>query len=74
MCVFVKNLRGKPLMPCSHRKARLLLKRGKAKIIEYTPFTIQLQYATGEAVQPVTIGVDSGAKHIALRLPLETKC
>ncbi|PEB50243.1 Paclitaxel/taxanoid biosynthesis susceptibility protein TS1, partial [Bacillus pseudomycoides] len=46
MRVFVKNLRGEPLMPCSPRKARLLLKQGKAKIIRYTPFTIQLQYAT----------------------------
>ncbi|ENQ3077344.1 RRXRR domain-containing protein [Bacillus cereus] len=68
MRVFVKNLRGEPLMPCSPRKARLLLKRGKAKIIGYTPFTIQLQYATGEAVQSVTIGVDSGAKHIGIAI------
>ncbi|WP_242223814.1 RNA-guided endonuclease IscB [Bacillus cereus group sp. BfR-BA-01380] len=73
MRVFVKNLRGEPLMPCSPRKARLLLKRGKAKIIGYTPFTIQLQYATGEAVQPVTIGVDSGAKHIGIAITTEDK-
>ncbi|MDM5153951.1 RRXRR domain-containing protein [Bacillus sp. DX1.1] len=36
MRVFVKNLRGEPLMPCSTRKARLLLKQGKAKIIRVT--------------------------------------
>ena len=40
--VFVKNQRGEALMPCSQRKARLLLKEGKAKIIGYKPFTIQL--------------------------------
>ncbi|MEH6892400.1 RNA-guided endonuclease IscB [Bacillus sp. JJ864] len=68
MCVFVKNSRGEPLMPCSHRKARILLKQGKAKITGYKPFTIQLQYATGEAVHPVTIGVDSGAKHIGIAI------
>ncbi|MCP1125749.1 RNA-guided endonuclease IscB [Bacillus sp. 3103sda1] len=73
MRVFVKNLRGEPLMPCSHRKARILLKQGKAKVIGYTPFTIQLQYATGEAVQPVTIGVDSGAKHIGIAITTEDK-
>ncbi|WP_242224760.1 RNA-guided endonuclease IscB [Bacillus cereus group sp. BfR-BA-01380] len=73
MRVFVKNLRGEPLMPCSHRKARILLKQGKAKIIEYTPFTIQLQYATGETVQPVTIGIDSGAKHIGIAITTEDK-
>ncbi|MGG2065717.1 RNA-guided endonuclease IscB [Bacillus sp. S14(2024)] len=73
MRVFVKNVRGEPLMPCSPRKARLLLKQGKATIIGYTPFTIQLQYATGEAVQPVTIGVDSGAKHIGIAITTEDK-
>ncbi|WP_440603534.1 RNA-guided endonuclease IscB [Bacillus sp. GB_SG_008] len=68
MRVFVKNLRGEPLMPCNPRKARLLLKQEKAKIVEYTPFTIQLQYATGETVQPVTIGVDSGAKYVGVAI------
>jgi Tfp pilus assembly protein PilW len=73
MRVFVKNLRGEPLMPCNHRKARILLKQGKAKIMGYTPFTIQLQYATGEAVQPITIGVDSGAKHIGIAITNPTQ-
>jgi hypothetical protein len=31
--VYVLNLRGKPLMPCSPRKARLLLKKGDAKVL-----------------------------------------
>lgn len=66
MRVFVKNMRGKPLMPCSQRKARLLLKEGKAKIIGYKPFTIQLLQSTGETVQEVRLGVDTGAKHIGI--------
>ncbi|MCJ0565334.1 RRXRR domain-containing protein, partial [Enterococcus cecorum] len=37
MQVFVRNIQGKPLMPCSNRKARLLLKEGKAKIYQYNP-------------------------------------
>lgn len=53
-------------MPCSQRKARLLLKEGKAKIIGYKPFTIQLTVATGETVQEVHLGVDTGAKHIGI--------
>ncbi|WP_230322555.1 MULTISPECIES: RRXRR domain-containing protein [Bacillus] len=53
-------------MPCRNRKARLLLKQGKAKIAKYTPFTIQLLYATGETVQPVTIG--SSYKSVSLCL------
>ena len=64
--VFVKNQRGEALMPCSQRKARLLLKEGKAKIIGYKPFTIQLTIATGESVQEVHLGVDTGAKHIGI--------
>ncbi|CAG9613874.1 hypothetical protein BACCIP111899_03094 [Bacillus rhizoplanae] len=71
MRVFVKNLRGEPLMPCNPRKARLLLKQGKAKILKYTPFTIQLLYPTGETIQPVTIGVDSGAKYVGIAITTE---
>lgn len=59
-------MRGESLMPCSQRKARLLLKEGKAKIIGYKPFTIQLLQATGETTQEVHLGVDTGAKHIGI--------
>src|SRR5690554_5768355 len=71
--VFVKNKRGESLMPCSPRKARLLLREGKAKIINYTPFTIQLTYATGEAVQDVLVGVDLGRKHTGIAITSENK-
>ena len=60
-------------MPCSQRKARLLLKEGKAKIIGYKPFTIQLTVATGESVQEVHLGVDTGAKHIGIAITSEDK-
>ena len=73
MRVFVISMRGKPLMPCSNKKARTLLKSGKAKIVKYNPFTIQLTQATGETVQPVSIGVDTGAKHIGIAITSEDK-
>ncbi len=73
MRVFVKNMRGEPLMPCSPRKARLLLREGKAKVINYTPFTIQLTYATGETVQEVSIGIDLGTKHTGIAVTSENK-
>jgi len=60
--VFVVSKNGKKLMPCSPRKARLLLKEGKAKAVKRSPFTIQLLYGSTGYVQPVTIGVDKGAK------------
>ena len=64
--VYVLNKRGKPLMPCSPRKARVLLKEGKARVVKRTPFVIQLLQATGETVQPVTLGVDSGFLNVGL--------
>lgn len=73
MRVFVKNMRGKPLMPCSQRKARLLLKEGKAKIIGYKPFTIQLLHSTGETTQEIHLGVDTGAKYIGIAATSEDK-
>ena len=68
MRVFVKNLRNEPLMPCSNKKARQLLKDNKAKIICYNPFIIQLLYSTGETAQPVKIGIDTGAKYIGVAI------
>ena len=73
MRVFVKNLRGQSLMPCSQRKARLLLKNKKAKIYSYHPFTIQLFYASGETIQKCHIGVDTGSRHIGLAITSENK-
>lgn len=53
-------------MPCSQRKARILLKEGKAVINKHNLFTIQITYATGETKQDCHIGVDTGAKHIGI--------
>ena len=58
--VFVINMRGEPLMPTTPGKARILLKEGKAKVVQRTPFTIQLHYATGETKQDITLGIDAG--------------
>ena len=66
MRVYVQNMRGKPLMPTTPRKARILLRNGKAKVAIRTPFTIQLKYATGENKQEITLGVDAGSKTIGL--------
>lgn len=53
-------------MPCSPRKARVLLKEGKAKVIKREPFTIQLLYGSSGYKQKVNLGVDAGSKHIGL--------
>ena len=71
MRVYVKNLRNQPLMPTTPRRARLLLKHGRAKVILRAPFVIQLTTATGETKQPVALGVDAGSKTIGLSAATE---
>jgi len=64
--VYVLNKRGKPLMPTSPAKAKRLLRQGKATVAKRTPFTIRLNYETGETVQNVVLGVDTGYKTVGL--------
>ena len=50
----------------NHCKVRLLLKSGKAKVVNRCPFTIQL-IGTGKTfIQGISLGVDAGSKHIGL--------
>ena len=51
-------------MPTTPRKARMLLKENKAKVISKSPFTIKLVSPTGETLQPVVAGMDAGSKTI----------
>ena len=69
--VYVLNMRGKPLMPCSPAKARKLLKAKKAIVKYKEPFTIQLKVASGENRQPITLGVDPGYTYVGLSASTE---
>ena len=72
--VYVLNENGQPLMPTeNHAKARVLLRQGKAKVVNNCPFTIQLLYSSTNYTQPVTLGVDTGSKHIGLSATTEDK-
>jgi hypothetical protein len=73
MLVYVLNHRGKPLMPCRPRTARLLLKDGRAKVAKRTPFTIRWTVPTRSYTQPVTLGIDSGYTHVGLSAVSELK-
>ena len=42
-------------------------------MVKRCPFVIQLLYETGDYVQEVTLGVDSGSKHIGLSATTESK-
>ena len=71
MFVYVFNKHGEPLMPCSPRKARRLLRAGKARVIHRTPFTIPLLYGSAGYKQPVSLGVDAGTKPVGLSAATE---
>jgi 5-methylcytosine-specific restriction endonuclease McrA len=68
--VFVLDRSGKPLMPCSQKRARLLLERGRARVHRLHPFAIRLvdrQQATS-ALQPMRLSIDPGSKASGLAL------
>ena len=72
--VYVINKNGQPLMPTeNHAKVRVLLKSGKAKVVKKCPFTIQLLYDSTNHTQKVTIGVDSGSRHIGISATTKDK-
>jgi len=60
MLIYVLNHKGRPLMPCSPRKARLLLEGGKVKVVSRKPFTIQWVVPTRSYTQPISLGLDPG--------------
>ena len=72
--VYVISQNGQPLMPTeNHVKVRILIKSKKAKVIKKCPFTIQLLYRSTNYTQDVTLGVDSGSKHIGLSATTKDK-
>jgi RRXRR protein/HNH endonuclease len=59
--VYVRNRDDTPLMPCTPAKARHLLQAGKAKVVERSPFTIELTWQCEGHVQQITLGIDKGS-------------
>ena len=63
MRVFVIDVDGAPLMPCTPVIARLLLKGGNAKVKRVMPFTITLtREPETKHAEKLTLGVDAGSK------------
>ncbi|HEY5561316.1 MAG TPA: RNA-guided endonuclease IscB [Clostridiaceae bacterium] len=73
MIVYVLNKIGKALMPTSPRKARLLLKQKKAKVVTIKPFTIQLIFGSSGYKQDITLGIDSGYNNVGFSAVTEKK-
>lgn len=66
--IYVLNADGKPLMPCHNAgRVRRMLRKGKAVIKCYKPFTIQLtEQIESPVVQECTIGIDPGRTNIGV--------
>lgn len=72
--VYVINKEGQALMPTERfGKVRRLLKNNLAHVVCRIPFTIQLDYETTCFVQPISLGVDSGSKHIGISATTKEK-
>ncbi len=72
MSVFVLDKQKRPLMPCSEKRARLLLQRGRAVVHKRYPFTIRLKDRVGGETQPLRLSLDPGSKTTGLALLRET--
>ena len=70
--VYVLSASGTPLMPTQrYGHVRRMLRDGKAKVVRRTPFTIQLTYESTTYTQPVSLGIDTGSKHIGVSAATE---
>lgn len=62
MAVFVLDKQKRPLMPCTEKRARLLLERGRAVVVRLAPFTLRLKARRGGATQPLRLKLDPGSR------------
>ena len=54
-------------------RVRRLLRKGYAVVVDYRPFTIQINYDTPNGVQEVSLGVDAGTKHVGFSATTKKK-
>ena len=64
MAVFVIGSDGIPVMPCTPKRARLLLERKKAYVVKIKPFTIKLKDRSSDTceMQNLQVKIDPGAR------------
>ena len=70
MAVFVLDHQGQALMPCTEKRARLLLARGRARVHRLVPMVIRLvdRQVASCALQPLRLKLDPGSKTTGLAL------
>jgi len=73
MAVFVLDKQKRPLMPCSEKRARLLLQRGRAVVVRLAPFTIRLKDRVGGETQPLRVKLDPGSRTTGIAVVRESE-
>lgn len=70
MSVFVLDRQGVAVMPCSEKRARLLLARGRARVHRLAPFVIRLVDVKAEdcKLQALSLKIDPGSKTTGVAL------
>ncbi|MBU2736624.1 HNH endonuclease, partial [Acidithiobacillus caldus ATCC 51756] len=73
MAVLVLDKRKRPLMPCSEKRARLLLESGRARVHRMVPFTIRLvdRLQAESVLQPLRLKLHPGSKTTGMALVRE---
>jgi len=73
MAVYVLDKKGRPLMPCTEKRARLLLERGRARVHYCVPFVIRLvdRLQSESELQSLTVKIDPGSKVTGIALVRE---
>ena len=73
MAVLVLDRSKQPLMPCSEKRGRLLLERGRARVHRMVPFTIRLvdRRVEDSVLQPIRLKRDPGSQTTGLALVRE---
>lgn len=66
MSVFVIDAEGKPLLPTTEGRARILLNKNKAEVFSVVPFTIRLKSVIEKPVGEFKVGIDDGAKMVGI--------
>lgn len=75
MAVLVVDRQHRPLMPCTEKRARLLLQRGRAVVHKRFPFAIRLKdrLAEDSEYQPLRLKLDPGSKATGLAITRDTE-
>lgn len=60
-------------MPCSEKRARLLLERGRAVVHKIYPFTVRLKDRVGGALQPLRLKIGPASQKTGIALVRESE-